>query len=45
MLSNRGETYAETGLADAYLGPLKTPFDRDNKDGVLSFSNAENVKQ
>jgi xeroderma pigmentosum group C-complementing protein len=45
MLSNRGETYAEAGLANAYLGPLKPPFDEENKEGVVSFSNAENVKQ
>lgn len=44
MLSNRGETYAEAGLANAYLGQ-QTPFDKENKEGVVSFSNAENVKQ
>ncbi|RAQ54600.1 acc synthase [Aspergillus flavus] len=42
MLSNRGETYAEAGLANAYLGHLKAPFDKENKEGVVSFSNAEN---
>lgn len=45
MLSNRGEVYAEAGLANAYLGPPKTPFDKENKEGVVSFGNAENVKQ
>ncbi|PKX90106.1 acc synthase [Aspergillus novofumigatus IBT 16806] len=41
MLSARGETYAKAGLANSYLAP-KTPFDKDNKQGVVSFLNAEN---
>jgi hypothetical protein len=45
MLSTRGEAYAKAGLADGYLGPRKTPFDKDTKQGVVSFSNAENVSQ
>lgn len=43
MLSTRGDRYAEAGLADGYLGPPKTVFDKDTKQGVVSFSNAENV--
>jgi xeroderma pigmentosum group C-complementing protein len=43
MLSTRGETYAKAGLANSYLGTPKTPFDKDNKQGVVSFRNAENV--
>ncbi|QMW35916.1 hypothetical protein G4B84_011445 [Aspergillus flavus NRRL3357] len=42
MLSKRGETYAEAGLANGYLGHLKAPFDKENKEGVVCFSNAEN---
>ncbi|KAF7169104.1 hypothetical protein CNMCM5623_001912 [Aspergillus felis] len=42
MLSTRGETYAKAGLANSYLGPPKTAFDKDNKQGVVSFGNAEN---
>ncbi|GFF75125.1 1-aminocyclopropane-1-carboxylate synthase 6 [Aspergillus lentulus] len=42
MLSTRGETYAKADLANSYLGPPKTPFDKDNKQGVVSFRNAEN---
>ncbi|KAF7530773.1 hypothetical protein PCG10_000283 [Penicillium crustosum] len=42
MLSTRGEIYAKAGLADGYLGPPKTVFDKDTKQGVVSFSNAEN---
>lgn len=45
MLSNRGETYAQAGLANGYLGHQQIPFDKENKEGVVSFSNAENVKQ
>ncbi|OKO98043.1 hypothetical protein PENSUB_9623 [Penicillium subrubescens] len=45
MLSTRGEAYAKAGLADGYLGPRKAPFDKDTKQGVVSFSNAENVSQ
>jgi hypothetical protein len=44
MLSNRGETYVKAGLADGYLRPRK-PFNRDTKEGVVSFGNAENVSQ
>lgn len=40
MLSTRGDRYAEAGLADGYLGPV---FDKDTQQGVVSFSNAENV--
>ncbi|CAI7638614.1 unnamed protein product [Penicillium palitans] len=43
MLSTRGEGYAKAGLADGYLGPPKTVFDKDTKQGIVSFSNAENV--
>ncbi|KAJ5496868.1 1-aminocyclopropane-1-carboxylate synthase 6 [Penicillium fimorum] len=43
MISTRGERYAKAGLADGYLGPPKTHFDKDSKQGVVSFSNAENV--
>ena len=43
MLSTRGERFAKAGLADGYLGPPKTVFDKDTKQGVVSFSNAENV--
>jgi xeroderma pigmentosum group C-complementing protein len=43
MLSTRGESYAKAGLANGYLGGPKTPFDKDTKQGVVSFSNAENV--
>ncbi|KAF3392554.1 1-aminocyclopropane-1-carboxylate synthase-like protein 1 [Penicillium rolfsii] len=42
MLSTRGEAYAKAGLANGYLGPRKAPFDKDTKQGVVSFSNAEN---
>ncbi|KAF7133606.1 hypothetical protein CNMCM5793_004735 [Aspergillus hiratsukae] len=42
MLSTRGESYAKAGLANGYLGPPKTPFDKDTKQGVVSFNNAEN---
>ncbi|CRL25949.1 1-aminocyclopropane-1-carboxylate synthase [Penicillium camemberti] len=42
MLSTRGEGYAKAGLADGYLGPPKTVFDKDTKQGIVSFSNAEN---
>ncbi|KAL4869202.1 hypothetical protein BDV12DRAFT_168462 [Aspergillus spectabilis] len=42
MLSTRGETYADAGLANGYLGPPKTLFDKETKEGVVSFSNAEN---
>jgi 1-aminocyclopropane-1-carboxylate synthase len=43
MLSTRGESYAEAGLANGYLGPPKSLFNKDNKAGVVSFGNAENV--
>ena len=43
MLSTRGETYAKADLANSYLGTPETPFDKDNKQGVVSFRNAENV--
>ncbi|EAL85010.1 aminotransferase, classes I and II family [Aspergillus fumigatus Af293] len=43
MLSARGETYAKAGLANSYLEALKTPYNKDNKQGVVSFRNAENV--
>jgi xeroderma pigmentosum group C-complementing protein len=43
MLSTRGQSYAEAGLADGYLGGPKAIFDKDTKQGVVSFSNAENV--
>ncbi|QKX61154.1 uncharacterized protein TRUGW13939_08301 [Talaromyces rugulosus] len=42
MLSTRGESYAEAGLANGYLGPPKSLFNKDNKAGVVSFGNAEN---
>ncbi|KAH1589998.1 hypothetical protein KXX34_005141 [Aspergillus fumigatus] len=42
MLSARGETYAKAGLANSYLEALKTPYNKDNKQGVVSFRNAEN---
>ncbi|KAJ5213655.1 hypothetical protein N7449_000824 [Penicillium cf. viridicatum] len=42
MLSTRGERYSKAGLADGYLGPPKTVFDKDTKQGIASFSNAEN---
>lgn len=45
MLSTRGEAYAKAGLADGYLGPRNAHFDKDTKQGVVSFSNAENVSQ
>lgn len=45
MLSTRGERYVEAGLADGYLGPPKMHFDKDTKQGIVSFSNAENVSQ
>ncbi|KAB8246174.1 pyridoxal phosphate-dependent transferase [Aspergillus flavus] len=35
MLSKRGETYAEAGLANGYVGHLKAPFDKENKEGVF----------
>lgn len=43
MLSARGETYAKAGLANSYLEALKTPYNKDNKQGVVSFRNADNV--
>ncbi|PYI02047.1 acc synthase [Aspergillus sclerotiicarbonarius CBS 121057] len=42
MLSTRGEAYAKAGLSDGYLGPPKAFFDPKKKQGVVSFSNAEN---
>ncbi|KAJ5138901.1 1-aminocyclopropane-1-carboxylate synthase 6 [Penicillium bovifimosum] len=42
MLSTRGGTFAKAGLADGYLGPPRTPFDKNTKQGVVSFNNAEN---
>ncbi|KAH1291815.1 hypothetical protein KXV68_005057 [Aspergillus fumigatus] len=42
MLSARGETYAKAGLANSYLEALKTPYNKDNKQGVVSFRNADN---
>jgi hypothetical protein len=44
MLSNRGETYVKAGLADGYLRPKKL-FNKDTKEGTVSFGNAENVSQ
>lgn len=46
MISTRGEAYAKAGLANGYLNPPKALFDGGaNKDGVVSFGNAENVIQ
>ena len=44
MLSTRGQAYAEAGLADGYLGQRKAIFDKNTKHGIVSFSNAENVR-
>lgn len=45
MLSTRGEVFAKAGLADGYLDTPRSHFERDTKQGVVSFSNAENVGQ
>lgn len=42
MLSSRGETYVKAGLADGYLRP-REPYNKDTKEGIVSFGNAENV--
>lgn len=44
MISKRGETYVKAGLADGYLRAKKKLFDKDTKEGIVSFGNAENVR-
>ncbi|KAL4974705.1 acc synthase [Aspergillus desertorum] len=42
MLSTRGEAFAKANLAKGYLSLPKATFDKETKQGVVSFSNAEN---